>query len=906
MKSKKMIALFTSSLLATNIVCPVYATDTTDFEDIDISEEEIENEQKKDEEFDEEYGLEDSDIDGDPFIDDQDKHYCCKCHCCIEDPDPEEDEAELICEDCSAELTKEKAAANAKELADMISDFESLKTDERFELVKPSNREELKNGDVMMLADALYIYVYLSDEIYTWYKVTNNGLEETPNLRFSDYASYYRVIKNIPAYSIPEYLVATQGTELSKVKLPHGFEWQETDITLDELGNQSFLASYTPDNLILFKKVSNIKINVLVKKKTLDMVYPDGRYMLNYTPGLTLESVPLPDGWSFEKPKKNLDVGSGIYTAYFTPNEEYDYNQSTEPVQIRVDVEKASMFVDDIYIEVLAGTILTDDLLPKINDGMLEWDIAERIATISSIHTCHFSPNDTDRYCMTKDIPVHVTVKSSSAVEEPTESKNPIVSEKPSETPIESQPPMPSEKPSDKPSESEKPSEKPEESKEPEKSEKPEESSKPSESVKPSNTPNEEPSPEPSKDPDKTFKPVTSSNKYEFVDEEENMLDITSISKLPVQSNNGTSVDTSNEIYTSNRNQSTTKPSSKPEQTEDINDKDDSDNKNNSGLIISTTSPAPTPQASQKPINSNTSKPSNSSNPSQKPTTTVQPTKSPNNNTVVATKKPSNNSGSLTVNSSTSSTNNTNNNSNSNNNTNGSGGNTVSLNNITIGSSSSNKTQSTTSKTNSNSFTVVSTTNKNTSSLSTSGSKTNNSSSNTVTVTTTKTNNQTTTTVKTSPSPSPSVKPSSKPNSLSSITVGSHTSEDEDDPTVTVTSSTETTGKNQLTVVLPSVSPSTENGTTNTETTGQFAGLQTIINGETVPTTDKPTIDVDTDDEDTDEDDDENEDDEDEDKKDKKKDKENDGEKKGISIKVIIPIVIIVVAIGVLIFIKRR
>lgn len=905
MKSKKMIALFTSSLLATNIVCPVYATDTTDFEDIDISEEEIENEQKKDEEFDEEYGLEDSDVDGDPFIDDQDKHYCCRCHCCIEEPDPEEDEAELICEDCSAELTKEKAEANAKELADMISDFESLKVDDRFELVKPSNREELKNGDVMMLADALYIYVYLSDEIYTWYKVTNNGLEETPNLRFSDYASYYRVIKNIPAYSMPEYLVATQGTELSKVKLPHGFEWQETDITLDELGNQSFLASYTPDNLILFKKVSNIKINVLVKKKTLDMVYPDGRYMLNYTPGLTLESVPLPDGWSFEKPKKNLDVGSGIYTAYFTPDEEYDYNQSTEPVQIRVDVEKASMFVDDIYIEVLAGTILTDDLLPKINDGTLEWDIAERIATMSSIHTCHFSPNDIDRYCMTKDIPVHVTVKSANAVEEPTESKNPIVSEKPSEMPTESQSPTPSEKPSDKPSESEKPSEKPEESKQPEKSETPNESSKPSESVKPSTSPSQEPSPEHSKDPDKTFKPLTPIDKYEFVDKEENMLDITSISKFPIQSNNGTSVDTSNEIYTSNGNQSTIKPSSQPEQTEDINNKDDSDDNNNSGLIISTTSPTPTPQASQKPITSNTPKPSNSSQPSQTPTTTVQPTKSPNNNTVVATKKPSTSTGSLTVNSGTNSTNNTNtsSNSNSNNNTNSSG-NTVSLNNITIGSSSSNKTQSTTSKTNSNSFTVVSTTNKNTSSLSTSGSKTNSSSSNTVTVTTTKTTTPTTTTtVKTSPSPSPSVKPSSKPNSLSSITVGSHNSEDEDDPTVTVTSSTETTGKNQLTVVLPSASPSSENGTTTTETNGQFAGLQTIINNETVPTTDKPTIDVDSSDEDTDEEDDENED---EDEKDKKKDKEDKGEKKGISIKVIIPIVIIVVAIGVLIFIKRR
>lgn len=433
MKIKKVIALFTSSILSTSMIIPTYASvfdmqeilPCESYEDVSVYDN-IETEQKKDEEWDEEYGLEDSD--NEPFIDNQDmeEHKCCNCGCIIQNPKPDEDEEEdngYICDECEIKLTKEDLQKDVKELATMITDAQSLKKDSRFTMVFPETREDMENGDIMVLSDAMYIFVWLSDEIYTWYEIKDNGIEETPNLRFNEYGKYYRVKKVTASYSIPDSLVATQGDTLGSIKLPHGFTWQKPDKVLDAIGQVIGLATYMPDNLLLYKPVYNIELKVTVNKQVLDFSYPEAKYSLSYFDGISLNDIKLPDGWEFENPNTKLDVGSKIFTAYFNADENYDYSSSIYPVQIRVDVEKSFIFVDDIYIEVPAGTMLTNEVLPKINNGTLEWDISQKIATFPTSYNCHFIPNDLRRYHMTKNIPVHISVLSA-FVREETSSKD--------------------------------------------------------------------------------------------------------------------------------------------------------------------------------------------------------------------------------------------------------------------------------------------------------------------------------------------------------------------------------------------------------------------------------------------------------------------------------------------------
>lgn len=426
MKLRKIAALITSSCMVASITVPVYASGDYDeiemLEDIDEEDyDDIEIEQSKDEDFDEEYGLEDSDIDGDPFLDDQDseegKKHCCNCGCCVENPEPE-DNGFIICDDCKIIMTKEEMERNAKELASIMPDWESLKKDSRFYEVFPKTREEMENGDIMMMADAMYIYVWLSDEIYTWYEVTPNGIEETPNLRFSTYAKFYRYQKANPAYTVPDYLIAFQGNQLSSTKLPVGWTWQKPDKMMEELGDTMCYATYTPANRLLYNTIYNIEVNVKVVKAQLGVSYPEERYILSYRPDFTLSMLPLPEGWRFEEADTVPDIGSKYYIAVFDADDNYDYTSSIEAIKIRIDVKKSIVAVDDMHIKAYAGTILKDSMLPKMNGGHLEWDVAQRVVTKDAVYTCHFVPDDLKRYYITKNISVYVTVTDSSTDEE--------------------------------------------------------------------------------------------------------------------------------------------------------------------------------------------------------------------------------------------------------------------------------------------------------------------------------------------------------------------------------------------------------------------------------------------------------------------------------------------------------
>ena len=319
-------------------------------------------------------------------------------------------EAGYTCAECMVEMTKEEMEQNARELAPLLGTYDEFENDPMFSAVSPESREEMQNGDIMVMADVVYIYVWLSDEIYTWYEVDGENVHETPNLRFSRYARFYRTEKRIPDVPYTGDFETVRGGTLSEIPLPGGFEWQEPSTELPETGTFTFPADYTPANGLMYETVTGVGITVTVRNPVADMKYPNERYVVRYSPGLRTGDVPLPDGWTFERPDEPLDIGIRQYTACFEKDGSFDYVQSTDPVQVKIEMVRASVFIDDIYITVPAGTILTDDLLPSVDGGKLEWDAAQYVATGNTVRTCHYIPSDTYRYNTAKGITVHVSV----------------------------------------------------------------------------------------------------------------------------------------------------------------------------------------------------------------------------------------------------------------------------------------------------------------------------------------------------------------------------------------------------------------------------------------------------------------------------------------------------------------
>ena len=79
-----------------------------------------------------------------------------------------------------------------------------------------------------------------------------------------DFAIAY--IKEDPTYELPTNLTASYGSTLSDVKLPGGFDWEgdASAVTFDNIGSSSHLASYTPEDTVLYNVVSGIPLTITV------------------------------------------------------------------------------------------------------------------------------------------------------------------------------------------------------------------------------------------------------------------------------------------------------------------------------------------------------------------------------------------------------------------------------------------------------------------------------------------------------------------------------------------------------------------------------------------------------------------------------------------------------------------
>ena len=77
----------------------------------------------------------------------------------------------------------------------------------------------------------------------------------------------FTISKATPAYSIPEGLTAIEGQTLKEITLPKGFEWENDAQSVGTAGRNTFKATYTPDDTVNYKVVTDISIVVEVSEK---------------------------------------------------------------------------------------------------------------------------------------------------------------------------------------------------------------------------------------------------------------------------------------------------------------------------------------------------------------------------------------------------------------------------------------------------------------------------------------------------------------------------------------------------------------------------------------------------------------------------------------------------------------
>ncbi len=94
-------------------------------------------------------------------------------------------------------------------------------------------------------------------------------LKDTNNYEWTDGSSdditlNWYIVQATPAYTIPDNLTSIKDKTLNDVTLPDGFTWNYLDTVLTA-GNNSYKATFTPNDIVNYKTISDIDIQVLVK-----------------------------------------------------------------------------------------------------------------------------------------------------------------------------------------------------------------------------------------------------------------------------------------------------------------------------------------------------------------------------------------------------------------------------------------------------------------------------------------------------------------------------------------------------------------------------------------------------------------------------------------------------------------
>ena len=83
----------------------------------------------------------------------------------------------------------------------------------------------------------------------------------------------FKIEKATPEYEIPTGLTAEIGQKLSEIELPENFNWMDGNQIIENTGNQTFKAKYTPTDTDNYKVVENIDININIDNKLYSVTF---------------------------------------------------------------------------------------------------------------------------------------------------------------------------------------------------------------------------------------------------------------------------------------------------------------------------------------------------------------------------------------------------------------------------------------------------------------------------------------------------------------------------------------------------------------------------------------------------------------------------------------------------------
>lgn len=82
----------------------------------------------------------------------------------------------------------------------------------------------------------------------------------------------FHILKAKPTFETPKEKEGWKGESLNTVTLEEGFSWQDPSVIMEEAGNQTYYAIYSPKDTQNYEKVYGIPVLVQVKEKTNDKV----------------------------------------------------------------------------------------------------------------------------------------------------------------------------------------------------------------------------------------------------------------------------------------------------------------------------------------------------------------------------------------------------------------------------------------------------------------------------------------------------------------------------------------------------------------------------------------------------------------------------------------------------------
>ena len=130
-------------------------------------------------------------------------------------------------------------------------------TQQSFEFNGLTNMMVVNNGK-RTNAGSQNVSVQLKNNNYKWSDNTSN------NLVFN-----FTIEKANPTYNVPLNITATVDQKLSEVSLPVNFTWKNPNEVIQNVGNNDYLAKYTPTDISNYNIIDNIPITVHTSKKIL-------------------------------------------------------------------------------------------------------------------------------------------------------------------------------------------------------------------------------------------------------------------------------------------------------------------------------------------------------------------------------------------------------------------------------------------------------------------------------------------------------------------------------------------------------------------------------------------------------------------------------------------------------------